>query len=354
MRLMLEDLFGLKEVSVHFPEEIDWDNLPPRAAIQIHWNPEEPFYGLLRKHGVRVVVMARHPLDVLISWLNYAYHVHQEGLCHGERCRECAIVGALPRSRTFVDYAQTEHGRLLLGYTPAWWDEPGVIRMRYEDLVADAEPQMTRLVDWVGEPTRRPIAEVVQARSIRKMKPDQEVWHFHYWQGQPGLWRSLFPAAEARELADALPDAFGKLGYACDPDESLDPVQADLNWTRLQLDSLREYLTLERKKRRKAIEKLIMLQDHFDWVRRALYQQAKDHSQTRRELYRAQARVTDLNARLLDVNEVGPRLLGAALRVKRAVKSVLGPHRRAEPGSTTLNAPHFAMSPAQDTVKQAP
>ena len=73
--------------------------------------------------------------------------------------------------------------------------------LRYEDLVADPQRALERLVPAIGEPPRRPIAEVVDANAIGRKKPDHEVWHFHYWQGQPGLWRALIPAAEALAIA---------------------------------------------------------------------------------------------------------------------------------------------------------
>jgi hypothetical protein len=42
------------------------------------------------------------------------------------------------------------------------------------------------------------------------------------------LWRHLLPAAEATEIAAALPD----LGYPIDPDPTLDALTADRNWVR--------------------------------------------------------------------------------------------------------------------------
>src|SRR5260370_24495579 len=117
VRGLLTALYGLEQVPAHLPQEVDWDNLPRRCVLQIHWYPIDDFVESLQRHGFRIVVLARHPLDVLMSWLNYAYYVHQEGLCAGGgACTECAIVGALPRSKAFLGSATGEPGRLLLRY----------------------------------------------------------------------------------------------------------------------------------------------------------------------------------------------------------------------------------------------
>jgi hypothetical protein len=271
VRESLAALYDLEQISGHLPNQIDWENLPRRCVIQIHWYPWPKFLARLERLRIRPVALARHPLDILLSWLNYAYYVHLEGYCQGSGvCTECAIVGALPTSETFLDYARGEPGRLLLCYTPAWWDRPGVLRARYEELVAEPEAAFGSLVGQVDEPPRRSIAEVVESTSIRRLKPSQEVWQYHYWQGQPGLWRAMLPAAEARAIAAANPEPFEALGYACDPDEALEGAQADLNWFRLQLDSTREHLALERAKHRQKAKDLAALEGELKQARQAL------------------------------------------------------------------------------------
>ena len=84
VRVALRLLYGLEEITAHHASEIDGDNLPPRCVIQIHWPPTPEFVAMLEREGVRVVVPARHPLDVLISWLNLALYSHLDGKCNGE------------------------------------------------------------------------------------------------------------------------------------------------------------------------------------------------------------------------------------------------------------------------------
>src|SRR5258707_11314411 len=42
-RALLANLYDLVEIPVHRPDEIDWENLPKRCVIQLHWYHEESF-----------------------------------------------------------------------------------------------------------------------------------------------------------------------------------------------------------------------------------------------------------------------------------------------------------------------
>jgi len=55
----------------------------------------------------------------------------------------------------------------------------------------------------------------------------------HFWQGRPGLWRSLLPAREARQIAAAHPTVFSELNYSCTADADLSRDRADTNWIAL-------------------------------------------------------------------------------------------------------------------------
>ncbi len=151
VRMQLASLYELEQISVHFPHEIDWDHLPERCVIQIHWYPNPEFVARLAAQNVRVVVLARHPMDVLMSWLNLVYYKHEDGRCPGNgSCTECGIVGVAPGSDVFVDYARSYYGRVMLCYSPAWWDKPGVARARYEDFLSAQAVELGRLVEQLG------------------------------------------------------------------------------------------------------------------------------------------------------------------------------------------------------------
>lgn len=272
MRCLLGATLDLEQVPVHRPEQVAWDDLPRRCVLQIHWRPTSDFRATLAAHGFQALTLARHPLDLLISSLNYAYYVHQEGRCPGGgACPECAIVGRSPRSAEHLEYATTESAWKVLVHSVAWWPIPGVHRVRYEDLVAEPLAVMARLLDDLGESPRRPVAQVVRETAIPNAKQDRTTWHCHYWQGSPGLWRALLPAPEAQAIRAAQAEAFDVLGYACDPDPLLDGPTADANWFRLQLDSTRENFNLERAKHRRTADELAAVRAQLDQVHYQLW-----------------------------------------------------------------------------------
>jgi hypothetical protein len=102
--------------------------------------------------------------------------------------------------------------------------------VRYEDLIADTAGELERIAAEVGARPVRPIADIVKEHAIDSMRVRDRSHLHHMWKGQPGLWKHLIPPQLARAVAEAHPDAFGRPGYACDPDESLTPAQAEANW----------------------------------------------------------------------------------------------------------------------------
>src|SRR5437867_9142568 len=61
------------------PANVDWPRLPRDCVLILHWRRVGT--GLetqLAEHGFRTVVLARHPLDVLISVLHHTLHYPKE------------------------------------------------------------------------------------------------------------------------------------------------------------------------------------------------------------------------------------------------------------------------------------
>lgn len=70
LRSLLAQTLDLVELPVHHPADLDWDHLPARAVIQLHWPRTAHLERLLAGAGTRVVTLARDPLDVLVSVLS--------------------------------------------------------------------------------------------------------------------------------------------------------------------------------------------------------------------------------------------------------------------------------------------
>src|SRR3954454_23344239 len=98
----LRHLLGTSLALRHFPrltpEECPWDAWPDRCALQAHWMPEDDILQRLDEHRFQVITLARHPLDVLVSLLQF------DQTWHTGR----GLAGLDPTSPGFLSYATGE------------------------------------------------------------------------------------------------------------------------------------------------------------------------------------------------------------------------------------------------------
>jgi len=241
VRHLLGTAYEVPHLARHSMTDSDWAALPAECVLQIHWRREPDFEAKLAGHGFRVVTVARHPLDVLISILHFCvYESESEQWLLGARGNESGIFAAMPTSQAFVEYATGPRAAELLAVTLDWWGRPGVVGLRYEECVRDAAGQMGRLEESFGPMRRWSRDLAAEACSLERLR--RVATNNHFWQGRPGLWRHLLPAAEARAIAAAHADIFTALGFDCDPDPALDALAADRNWVRLVGDEIKETL----------------------------------------------------------------------------------------------------------------
>ncbi len=239
LRHLLAHVYSARELAVHNPADLDWQNLPENCVLQIHWHRTPAFQALLQEHGFGLVVLARHPLDVMLSILHYALHDSSpQRWLEGEAGNEASICGAMPCSSAFLKYATSQRAGALLSISREWWDVPQACKVHYERLVGDPLAELTRIVEAVGVPARQPLAEAVATftlGNLRSRSGTQDVPEsdHHYWQGKPGHWKRLLSCQAAYAIAAAQAEAFSTFDYECDPDASLDDASADANWIEL-------------------------------------------------------------------------------------------------------------------------
>ena len=232
LRHLLASLYDIPSLSVHNPADLDWATLPPDCVLGIHWHAVPPFLTLLERHGFRAVTLARHPLDVLLSIMHFALYAPTARWLEGEGGDERSIYGAMPRSAAFLEYAASNRATALLRVSREWWAVPDCLRVRYEELVADPGRALDQLADDLGVVPRWSVDAALDATTLPKLRDLTHCPH-HFWQGRPGLWRSLLPPAEARAIVQAQPSCFSALAYAGDADPELQGRQADANWIEL-------------------------------------------------------------------------------------------------------------------------
>jgi SAM-dependent methyltransferase len=229
MRHLLMKVYQAQGFAVHNPADLDWDNLPERAVFQLHWHRTHWLREQLRKHHFRILVLSRHPLDVLISILHFCLRDPTARWLEGESGNERGIYGAMPTSTAFMDYATGSRAGALLSVTPEWCAAGDTLPLRYEDLVHNPRVNLQRLIDELSWPVRMTIAQGVTETSIPKLRAATNNDN-HFWIGRPGLWRKFLPVVRADCIESAHVETFRALNYACDADPTLDDRAADANW----------------------------------------------------------------------------------------------------------------------------
>jgi len=229
LRSLLASLAKVPHRAVHHPDDVPWDM--DEVVVQIHWLPTESFLSDLAAHGFRVVAIARHPLDVFVSVVQYVRNgkeTHQ--WLAGAGGNESSLDAATPTDSNALGYAVSERFATLLSVTPQWWQHEDVIRVTYEELVADPSETLSRVAVSLG--IEGDLTAAIEENSMTKMRSEFPNRSFHFWKGQPGLWRSLITSDAATHIAEAHSGVFAALGYSADADPQLSESDALGNWYR--------------------------------------------------------------------------------------------------------------------------
>lgn len=236
--MMLQEAIEAEGVAVYEPSQIDWEALGRRAVLQLHWWPTEGLRDILAREGFRTVTLARHPLAVLVSILNFSAFENTERWLGGKGGDESGIIGVSPSSEAFVDYATSARARALLGISLEWSEVERSPCVRYEEMKRDPAGTVGRLLEELGFAARTDLGEIAKRKSLDALKRGSRNQHF--WKGDPDLWRSVMTAPVANRIAEAHSDLFERLDYVCDPDGSLTKDRATEAWLHLAVTSASE------------------------------------------------------------------------------------------------------------------
>ncbi len=229
VRFVLCHALDLQAVAVHNPHDIP-DNLPKRTILQLHWYREPNFQQYLRTNEFRVLVLSRHPLDVLVSAWHFVPHEPLTARwLEGNAELPADVSRHPPASREFLSYATSWGAENLLSISYQWWHERTAIRIRYEDLVRDPVRCFGDLVKALGGSSER----VVEAVNEHGLGMFQALHNRHGWRGTPGLWRSIVTPTIAFQVWRRHRYFFKGLGYGC-PINVISRRRAVANWERLR------------------------------------------------------------------------------------------------------------------------
>lgn len=212
VRSVLADILELEELAVHNYTELK--SIPERAILQVHWYREPCFQHFLRKHNFKIVVLTRHPLDVLISILNFIRHEPLTSRwLEGNAEIPPSLIGRPPISKEFIRYATSWGAENILSISYQWWHDRDAVKIRYEDLVQQPNDMLLRLARMFD-----PAAFDRNGAIARfNLQFFQKLPNKHGWQGRPGLWRHLILYFEARRIYKRHKHLFDVMDYSVRP-----------------------------------------------------------------------------------------------------------------------------------------
>jgi hypothetical protein len=97
----------------------------------------------------------------------------------------------------------------------AYAGHPGPkLLMRYEKILADPQPHLASLIEWLGLDANAPeIAAAVERHSFERLPESERGPQAFFRAASPGLWRENLTAAEQEVLLEVLGDKLAALGY---------------------------------------------------------------------------------------------------------------------------------------------
>lgn len=231
IRRLLSDSVGLVEIPVHHPADVDWEGLPDRFVLQLHWPRTMHLSQLLAQHRIRALSIARHPLDAVLSMMKFAQRDPGVRNWLGPDDSEAVLAGCTPGDDAFVEWAVSDRVRRLLALTPDWWDDPSTIRVRYEDAVADPLGTLDGLLDVLSLEPRADTHAVVNGNDPARIH--EMSGGVHVWQARGGLHRELLSQEVSARLTEAHRGVIAQLGYSTDPAVAPDADAAQRAWQAL-------------------------------------------------------------------------------------------------------------------------
>jgi hypothetical protein len=181
----------------HLSPWLDWlviprDEVYARLAAQRHRRfikTHTPLNGVPIKPDVSYIVVARHPLDMAVSLYHQGDNIDHDRLRQltGAAPPDSPAPARLPLRQWLPRWieADSDPRRVLDSLPGVMWhlhdawrrrDEPNVLLVHYDDLLADLDAQMRRVAGWLGiEETAGRWPSLVEAATFTRMRQRADV-----------------------------------------------------------------------------------------------------------------------------------------------------------------------------------
>jgi len=174
-----------------------------------------PFVSTLTQPQRATVFVYRDPRDMIVSHIFYATQMHPghwmrryytEELHSMEERINAAIQGVDEPGSELTPIRRRYEGYL------GWLEQPGVLSLRFEDLILDRPAALGRLLEYLGQrgfhlrmPPPQAVAALETAIAPKKSGT--------FRKGQPGNWREHFTEANKDLFKEKAGDLLIRLGY---------------------------------------------------------------------------------------------------------------------------------------------
>lgn len=170
-------------------------------VIKAHSAPTVWARALIQGGLMRTTYIYRDPRDAMLSAFDYGKRVLEK------QGRPNAFSHLTDFNKTLDFFTEYVEG------WEKWMQVPGVLTVRYEDLLQTYDQEAGKLVQFLG---LNPNGEAVRA-VVDKYHPGGQVQGqqgTHFFKGQVGRFRERYSAEEQRILAEKFGRYLGKMGYA--------------------------------------------------------------------------------------------------------------------------------------------
>ncbi|HUG68351.1 MAG TPA: hypothetical protein VMM76_11400 [Pirellulaceae bacterium] len=197
---------------------------------------------------------------------------------------------------------------MLIAASANWAETENCLSIKYESLVDDAEVELKRVTDQLLPASAEVISAAVVANSLTRLRSC--VQNQHFWQGQPGIWKTLLPSAVAQDIERHHASAFATMGYASVREQSVSSSEADANWTALELATMRQEMAESRVQLKQATNEL----NQARWQIRDLEVEFREAAEKINPLIEISPTILNVSER---VNRVTRFCGGAAASIRR-------------------------------------
>jgi sulfotransferase 6B1 len=175
----------------------------------------EPFLSDLTQTGRATIFVFRDPRDMIVSHIFYATDMHTGHWMHRYYTQELHTmeerINAAIQGVDVPGSELTPIRRRYDGYL-GWLEQPGVLCLRFEDLILNRQTALGKLLDYIESRGFRPDLPRPQAlAALEAAIAPRKSGTFR--KGQPGNWREHFTPANIAAFKDTTGDLLVRLGY---------------------------------------------------------------------------------------------------------------------------------------------